>query len=290
MQNVQTLIYLHLQKTGGRTFRHMMHRLYNADDTFSFKSPFDTAECYEVFKTLSETERRRIKLVIGQLTYGLHKELSQDCTYIAFARNPIERTLSHYYYIFRNEEHPDHNYFVEKNLSLEGFLEEYPYTGYYQTRSFIAVDDIGATEDERRKPLPDNGLEDAKRNVDEHFSLVGLTERYDESLLLMKRAFGWEDIRYLRFNTGTNRPKKPVLPKETRQRLEQHLEIDLEFHEHVKKRFEEAIVDYGDDFSQVAEDFKKANIRYSKRHKLHIRIGPAKKLFRSIWSTVRGKE
>ena len=34
-------------------------------------------------------------------------------------------------------------------------------------------------------------------NIENHFSLVGLVERFDESLLLMKKILGYEDIRYV---------------------------------------------------------------------------------------------
>lgn len=35
-------------------------------------------------------------------------------------------------------------------------------------------------------------LETAKKNLREYFTVVGLTEYFAESMLLMKRAFGWK--------------------------------------------------------------------------------------------------
>ena len=48
-------------------------------------------------------------------------------------------------------------------------------------------------------------LERAKRNLDEHFSWLGMTERFDESLILLRRTFGWRDVRYVSRNVSRSR-------------------------------------------------------------------------------------
>ena len=45
-------------------------------------------------------------------------------------------------------------------------------------------------------------LETAKRNLEAHFAWVGITERFDESLVLLGRTFGWRDVRYVSANVS----------------------------------------------------------------------------------------
>ena len=47
----------------------------------------------------------------------------------------------------------------------------------------------------------------AKSHLVQHFSVVGLTKRFEESLALMKLRFGWELKSYSSFNITRARPK-----------------------------------------------------------------------------------
>lgn len=47
------------------------------------------------FLKLKENERNQLKLLIGHVDYGIHKNFKEDSKYITFLRDPIERVLSH---------------------------------------------------------------------------------------------------------------------------------------------------------------------------------------------------
>ena len=57
-------------------------------------------------------------------------------------------------------------------------------------------------------------VEQAKYNLRHHFSVVGLSERLEESLALMKMRFGWKLSSYSSFNVTRSRPKKRDLPED----------------------------------------------------------------------------
>ncbi len=48
-----------------------------------------------------------------------------------------------------------------------------------------------------------------------HFAVVGLSEKVDESLLLLKRSFGWKNIFYIKANVNKNRLAKEEVSKGT---------------------------------------------------------------------------
>ena len=50
-------------------------------------------------------------------------------------------------------------------------------------------------------PLTEGDLAQAKRNLD-RFLVVGLTERFDESFILIRRALGWRLPMYERHNVS----------------------------------------------------------------------------------------
>ena len=56
-------------------------------------------------------------------------------------------------------------------------------------------------------------LREAKKNLRRHFSFVGISERFDETLLLLGRTLGWRHVYYRPKLVNKNKPDKGnVLP------------------------------------------------------------------------------
>jgi hypothetical protein len=83
-------------------------------------------------------------------------------------------------------------------------------------------------------------LEDAKNNIENCFSIVGFTERFDETLILLKKRFGWK-INYIRKNVTKNRPKKEQIDKATQEIIRRNNKLDLKLYDVVKKKFDKVI-------------------------------------------------
>ena len=43
---------------------------------------------------LSIDKKNGIELLKGHLYYGIHRDLEQECCYVAFVRDPVERAIS----------------------------------------------------------------------------------------------------------------------------------------------------------------------------------------------------
>ncbi len=74
------------------------------------------------FKKLPESAKRRSKLILGHISFGLHEFLPQPFTYITFLRDPVERIISLFYFIRRVPGHPYYSSIVSSNMSLEEFV------------------------------------------------------------------------------------------------------------------------------------------------------------------------
>src|SRR5690606_23172592 len=124
-----------------------------------------------------------------------------------------DRVLSLYYYIFQSDEHYLYNRVVRGGVGLEEFLEKIitSESDNGQVRVLNPEPLWTFPKGQVRRPM----LEDAKRNLEQGFIAFGLTECFDESLMLFKRTLGWsEDMRYLRTNVTKQRPSRGATPPE----------------------------------------------------------------------------
>jgi len=81
-------------------------------------------------------------------------------------------------------------------------------------------------------------LHRAKENLRKHFTVIGLTERFDDSLHLMKECFGWKNISYQKANVTPDRPARTQIDAETLQLIESCNVFDRELY-----RFAQAALD-----------------------------------------------
>jgi hypothetical protein len=102
-------------------------------------------------------------------------------------------------------------------------------------------------------------LEIAKRNIEESFAVVGLTERFDETLILLHETFGWSRLHYVSANVA---PRQAVeLPDDVRNLIEEHNQLDIELYRHAGERFDEAIRRYPT-FDEELTRFRRTNSLY----------------------------
>ena len=199
-----TLIYLHIPKTGGSTFHTILRRNYPGKSTYNvFASSYDNPEVAS-FMALGKEQKAKIRLLKGHMPFGLHESLPNKSAYITFLRDPIERVISQYYYVKKSETHEHHREVHVGKMSISDFVECGIITGMNNGQCRFLT---GAV---KRRPYNDSeGLfEEAKLNIDSHFSWVGITERFDESILTLQESIGWQYLPvYIKQNVSKIRKK-----------------------------------------------------------------------------------
>jgi hypothetical protein len=249
----RTVIFLHIGKTAGSTLRQILKRQFPPADVMTVRAHRRSREeTLTQFASLPEAERLRPRLIMGHTVFGLHESVPRESTYITMLRNPVRLTHSQYRYVLRTPTHRHHE-------AASGMtLEQYVASGMAmemdnsQTRALSGELDVpyGACTDEM--------LARAKRHLDDHFSWVGLTERFDESILLLRHAFGWRDVRYVSVKVARQRAE---LAPEDRALLERQNAFDIELYEHARGIVERRIGE-ADNFAAELEAFQRANARY----------------------------
>jgi hypothetical protein len=261
-----TDIFLHIPKTAGTTLNHIMERHYPPHQIFSF-GPVDGVEA---FTELPLKQRHAFRLVRGHMPFGLHAYARPPYRYFTMLRNPVERIISYYYFMLEQPEHYLYKPLHENKMGLEAFVA----SGWStmaenaQTRMLSGVyhGPPGFGE------LGETVLAAAKRNLREQFVTVGLTERFDESLLLLRRHLSWDKIYYQRQNVTRKRPSRRQISAETLQIIRAHNQLDLELYDYARALMDAQIEAYGPAFRQDLALFKRKNRLSIPLQKLYWRI------------------
>lgn len=233
----QSAIFLHIHKTAGTTLHAILQRQYADEDVYNIDAK---GHNFDHFTGLSQSMRAKIHLLKGHMDYGLHEFLPQPATYFTFLRDPIERAISYYYFIQRTPQHPHHQ--AANELSLYEFLEQKVdrLMANGQTRQLAG----GYPHYEFGEKAPEL-LDKAKQHLQKRFVVVGITEQFDESLLLLQRHFGWRNIWYQRQNVGGNRPPKKQIAPKTMTLLTQLNQTDNALYQYGRSLFKAQIAQQG---------------------------------------------
>ncbi|MCP4360743.1 MAG: sulfotransferase family 2 domain-containing protein [Chloroflexi bacterium] len=231
-----TIIFLHIPKTAGLTLYEILNREYGRNYIYTFVGGRQRLQqSMDSFAGQTETERANYRLLRGHTPFGIHNLVPGPATYITFLRDPIKRVVSHYYYVKNNPHHLLHEAVTSQNMSLQMYLSSginYELDNG-QTRQLAGITDeipYGACDQEL--------LDQAIVNIDRCFSLVGLTERFDASLLIMQRLLGWHKTPlYVRQNVSRSQSARPELSAETRQLIEQYNDLDRALYAYGRTRF-----------------------------------------------------
>jgi hypothetical protein len=91
--------------------------------------------------------------------------------------------------------------------------------------------------------------------------VVGLSERLEESLALMKLRFGWKLTSYSSFNVTRSRPKKDDLPKATLDLIREKNAFDIELYECGREIFENAVKRDVTEVKRIASELEATRTR-----------------------------
>lgn len=243
------VIFLHLHKTAGTSLRELLRSRYREEEVYvespppedrirasvemggegtpvRRRPPAKSALRYvHEIEAIPPEERRRLRLLMGHFWFGVHELLEQPSTYVTILRDPVERTLSLYHHLVR---------FYGLGIGLERFVSERRYRfDNEQTRRIAG----GLTTDRNSVDCTPELLEVAKRHLRERFAVVGVTERFEETLLLLGKVLGLSHLASPRLNVS-DRPRRDEVPKEAIERIEALTVYDSELH-----RFAEALLE-----------------------------------------------
>lgn len=249
-----TIIFHHIPKTAGSTLESILERRYAFREIFDVDRSRDVHE--RLLGSVPDETRAGIRLIKGHMDFGVHRFIANPYAYITILRHPVERVISHYYYVMRTAGHRLHYDVAFTGMSLEQYIT----SGITlelnngQVRSLVGPEHLGVEYGRCTREM----LGTAQRNLTRHFSVVGLTERFDETLLLLRRRLGWSAWPFYRpKNVSKARPLAASIPREVIRLIEAHNELDLELYEAAQAAFTETIA--GLELSEELARFRRWN-------------------------------
>jgi hypothetical protein len=255
MTNPDTIIFLHIPKAAGTTLNRILQQQYEPQQLYTF-GPLSTIQTY---KALPIEEKKAIRLVSGHTAYGCHEFVPGSSTYFTILRDPVERVVSFYHFVKHNDQHYLHSSIANEFTGIKPFVSSgiTKMVDNGQTRLIS-----GAWLEPGYGEVTSDLFEQAKENLDQRFSVIGITEQFDITLLLLRQIFNWQDINYVRHNVTKATPLERILTPEERETILAFNQWDIPLYEYACARFEERVAALGPKFSRQLKTFQRQNMFY----------------------------
>jgi len=191
------------------------------------------------------------------MQFGLHNYFNKEFQYFSMMREPVNRVISQYTYILSMKDNP-HNLSTE---SGEMTIRQYYDSGIHpqlvngQTQLIS-----GNILNKGTNPNVSNEfLEIAKNNIEKHFLLIGLTERFSETLLLLKRELGWKTPYYSKANVTKKKPRHSNISEEDIDFIKAKNQLDIQLYDFATDLFNEKLSSVNNDFKNELKWFNRNN-------------------------------
>jgi carbon monoxide dehydrogenase subunit G len=240
------LVFVHIRKTAGKTLRQILYRNYSRGRTRLVRNYFVAPDIsLNVVKDLASAPPPDLRAIHGHFLFWPDIVWPENTQFLTLLRDPVERVISHYFWLRSRS-----NRFRK---TLEEAVGEGAIHDNLQTRVLAAqMPPFGETTEDM--------LEAALAGLN-RMTVVGLTEHFDESLVLATRALGWRRMLYRRENVTPDRKPREEIPPKIIALINRRNELDIELYRTASERFYREIESLGDEFQIEVAALERANER-----------------------------
>jgi hypothetical protein len=239
------LCFVHIEKAGGITLHNLFHRLYRGyvspHPDKRFGNPW-TAKHVQVLQEMLPFKITGIGGHRMRAFLDYESVIGERVFYFTMMRNPVDRYLSHLNW--------------QKNLMNMGWtIESFTSTPYNDNWQAFRI-------------AGERNLDKAKEIMARNFGLIGMIEKYDESMVLLKAAMGdpSADFRYQEANIknyGDQVIRFDQLSQEMQEKVIANNAIDIELYRFLKDElYPQYVRRFSADLDTEVDAYRKANRHY----------------------------
>ena len=247
-------IHLHIPKTGGTTLRDIIQRQYRSEKILMIPK---LEESENILKEVSTSQINQLKLIQGHLKYGIHNHFHRRAKYFAIIRDPINRVLSTYYYVLSQKNNPQNLSTSNNQMTIYDYVQSgvNPFLINGQTQLIS-----GKTGDIDNPIIESEELFSlAKENIENDFLFLGITEMFDETILILKNMLGWHMPYYSIANRTKKKPNYDAVNPTIISFIKEHNQLDIKLYNITKTSLLNRIAEENDIFQNRINKFKKIN-------------------------------
>ncbi len=260
------VVFFHIPKTGGTTLDYITAKNYRIDYVYQVNAPAFDQHVAGIYKN-----NKVFRTLMGH--YELNDYYYQLFDRPLFAqftmlREPVSRVISYYDYLRTSENHP--KYEIAKDMSLEAFIEDPRIDEMPDAQTHRIMGLLRQNEWQQDPRSKEQLLADAKYQLEHRFSLFGLTEMYDQFLIMAQRTLGWQDVFYRRMNASKVKTDKSTIPQATIDRIKELNSVDMALYDFARTLFQERFAAIGLGAADV-EKYQASNRAYVDLLNWHIK-------------------
>ena len=255
----RTIIFLHIPKAAGMTIYSILRNQYNETESHLLQGN-TILQAIEDLKKLPPESKNKIRLLYGHMHFGLHRQFTAKTSYFTLLREPVDRIISHYYYVLKTPSH----YLHEKVLKYKMNLKEYVSSGISKELNNSQLRYISAGDSRIDLNKCSHDLIDKTQTIlDNFFVVVGIKEFFDETMIMLRKALNWKRPPvYIKQNVTKTRIKKEELDNDTMETIKKYNQLDIGLYHAAAVDFKKKMKSFGDSFQEELKAFKILNTHW----------------------------
>ena len=215
------IIFMHVTKTAGGSLKEALA-------TASGLNPFFAYEKKDI-EALVQKDVRDMKMIYGHVVFGLHEKLGVFPKYACFVRDPVRRTISHYYHL-RNVDESEAGNFIRKSADIDDFFQNFSYWEFSNLMAKV-ISGFGDQKFDSEEIL----FSAAKKNIDNWFTFVGFQEHFSTSVRRLSDILGTKLEIKDQVNVGEYSYKE--IANSTIDKISALNKVDVALYEYCLKKF-----------------------------------------------------
>lgn len=230
-QSQRKILFDHLPKCGGSSINKFLEKNYLRRKTYNVK--VENQDYYiNRFINLSEKKRYGFDLIKGHLVHSLIDYVHPDTLKITLLRDPVERIISHYYYVKNNPGHYLYQAINKQNMGLEDYVS----SGISnELRNWFVSHFLGISYEEAEQN-PVKSIDAAVRLVLNNYNIIGFLNEIEsftdevDKVAHLKYPYNGEQI------NKSERPKNNIIPENVIKTINNINFLDVEFYKQIREQ------------------------------------------------------